>query len=120
MKQRAKSFDGFDRRQGIPVPNRLFDELMLDLKVAELRLLLYLHRKTFELGSETVQLSFDELKRGQRAEDGSRIDKGTRLSKMALASAIKSLEERGLITVERRCSPRNGYESNVYRVNWEA
>jgi DNA-binding MarR family transcriptional regulator len=99
-----------------PVPNKLLDELLPELKLSEALVLLYLYRKTLGCGRESVELSLDELRNGERDEEGRRIDRGTGLSKTAILPAISELERRGLITVERRRTEFRGDMPNIYTI----
>jgi DNA-binding MarR family transcriptional regulator len=99
-----------------PVPNKLLDECLPEFRLSEVLVLLYLYRKTLGCGRESVELSLDELRNGERDEEGRRIDRGTGLATTSIIPAIGELERRGLITVERRRTESRGDMPNIYTI----
>ncbi len=97
-------FQGFDVPNYTPVPDALFDELLTELSGAEMRVLLYIIRRTFGFKKASDNISLSQMLNGITTKDGTVLDKGVGLSKKTLLAAINSLEERDIILTERRRS----------------
>ena len=95
-------FDGFDSPNGTIVPDLFFDELMPYLKEAELRVLLYIIRRTFGFKKNADPISFSQFLSGITAKDGRQLDNGCGIkSRSHLNNALKSLEAKGIITTHK-------------------
>ena len=115
-KQRYQ-FKGYASPNYTPVPDELFDEQLPDLSGAELKVLLYVIRRTFGFKRESDDISLSQMLGGLRAWDGRQLDRGVGLTKKTLLLAIKSLEEKNIIFTERRRSVERGDEPTSYRLN---
>ena len=80
------------------VPNDFFDLIAPTLKEAELRLMLYLYRRTYGFHKLTDRISYDQFQHGIVCRDGRRLDQGAGIGRRALVTALASLVEKGLIT----------------------
>jgi len=123
MEKRRKTtarptFGGFRSPNYTPVPDEVFDELADVLSSAELRVLLYIIRRTFGFKKICDNISFSQLCRGITTKDGQVLDRGTGLSKSTVAVAIKSLLEKKIIVVQRNKSAERGYEPTTYSLNF--
>jgi hypothetical protein len=112
-----RPFQGYSSPNYTPVPDELFDEQLPDLSGAELKVLLYVIRRTFGFKREADTISLSQMLNGLRGRDGRRHDRGVGLSKKTLLLAIKSLEEKNIVLTERRRSAEKGDEPTVYRLN---
>jgi hypothetical protein len=110
-------FQGFDVPNYTPVPDALFDELLTELSGAEMRVLLYIIRRTFGFKKGSDNISLSQMLNGITTQDGRILDKGVGLSKKTLLAAINTLEEREIIITERRRSREKGDEPTSYRLN---
>lgn len=110
-------FRGYSSPNYTPVPDELFDEQLPDLSGAELKVLLYIIRRTFGFKRESDNISLSQMLNGLRTRDGRVLDRGVGLSKKTLLQAIKSLEEQEIILTERRRSQEKGDEPTSYRLN---
>lgn len=110
-------FRGYAGPNYTPVPDELFDEQLPDLSGAELKVLLYVIRRTFGFKRESDNISLSQMLNGLRRRDGRVLDRGVGLSKKTLLQAIKSLEEQNIILTERRRSPEKGDEPTSYRLH---
>lgn len=110
-------FDGLPWPQYTAIPNEFFDFQMVNLSFSETRVLLYMFRRTFGYGQDDESISLDEMLYGRTASNGQTLDMGTGLTKEALLSAIRSLEEQGFIIVERYRSEDGGDEPSACRLN---
>ena len=112
-----RGFRGFNTPNNTQVPDELFDELMVHLSGAELKVLLYVIRRTYGFKRESDNISLSQMLTGIVKRDGTRLDHGTGLSKPTLLSAIRSLVQKGMIVPERRRSTERGDEATTYRLH---
>ena len=110
-------FTGYASPNYTPVPDELFDEQLPDLSGAELKVLLYVIRRTFGFKRESDTISISQMLGGLHTYDGRQLDRGVGLTKKTLLLAIKSLEEKNIIFTERRRSVERGDEPTSYRLN---
>jgi hypothetical protein len=110
-------FRGFRSPNTTPIPDEVFDELLADLSGAEVKVLLYICRRTFGFKKESDNISLNQMLHGITRKDGTRLDRGVGLSKPTLLRTIKSLTEKQIILAEQRESREKGYEPTNYRLN---
>ena len=111
-----KKFEGFPDPHWTQVPDLVFDGMLPDLSGAELKVLLYLIRRTYGFKKDGDSITFSQLCHGIRRSDGTVIDRGTGLSKSTVSLAIKTLEEKHLIEVSRDLTAVGDAEVNYYTV----
>lgn len=102
---RWEQFDGYDAPRYTPVPDDLFDWQLADLGLAELKVLLFIIRKTLGYKKDGDAISLTQ------------ICEATGLRRKAVSQAIRTLEERRAIRVLRRKSPRGDAAINLYTLN---
>jgi DNA-binding transcriptional ArsR family regulator len=90
------------------------------LSGAEVKIMLYLFRKTLGYQKRQDRLSLKQIASGTRRRGGEVIDEGTGLSRSTVAVALKSLAEKGLIQVQRALTEAGDSDMNVYSVRWES
>jgi hypothetical protein len=95
----------------------LFDEQLPELSGAELKVLLYIIRRTFGFKKESDNISLNQLLHGITTKEDVVLDRGTGLSKKTLLETLKNLVEKNLIISERRRSKEKGDEPTTYRLN---
>jgi phage replication O-like protein O len=95
------SFQGFNFPTTTPVPDEVFDLLLPQLSGAELKVLLYICRRTFGFKKQWDSISLTQIASGITTRDGRVLDRGTGLSKRHVQRALKQLEERHIIRVNR-------------------
>ena len=101
-----------------PTPDDLFDLFLCILTHAELKVLLYIIRRTYGFKKSSDRISLKQICKGIVTKTGKRLDSGTGLSRQGAITAVKSLEERGLIIVER-VRTEDGYNKvNLYRLRF--
>jgi hypothetical protein len=110
-------FRGFLSPNTTPIPDQLFDELLPVLGGAELKVLLYICRRTFGFKKESDNISLNQMLRGIVRKDGTKLDAGVGLSKPTLLRALKSLVAKQIVIAERRESAKKGNEATNYRLN---
>ncbi len=92
-------FAGFDSPRYTPTPDQIFDELLAPglLTEAELRVLLYIVRRTFGWKKELDNISLSQITGGIVKRDGTRLDWGAGVAKSSAVRAIKGLVDKGVI-----------------------
>jgi phage replication O-like protein O len=115
---KSKRFPGFQSPTTTPIPDEVFDELMGDLTGAELKVLMYICRRTFGFKKESDTISLHQIADGIVTRDGRVLDHGTGLSKRHVQRALKTLEEKHIIRVERRMDEARVNEINTYALNF--
>jgi Bacteriophage replication protein O len=108
------SFQGFISPRFTQVPDVLFDELMAHLSGAELKVLLYIIRRTFGFKKDSDNISLNQICNGITTREGEVLDIGTGLSQQSAITASKRLVEINAIIATKRTSKEKGYESTTY------
>jgi Bacteriophage replication protein O len=111
-------FGGFDSPNYTPTPDALFDELAPNLTEAELRVLLYIIRRTFGFKRDADAISLSQLVSGITTKDGRVLDHGTGMSRPGVTKGVKGLVEKGVIIVEKVMDERGENQVNVYRLRF--
>jgi hypothetical protein len=101
-------FPGFSSPNGTIVPDEFFDVLMPQLSKSELRVLLYIIRRTLGFKKHADTISLKQMTDGITTRDGAVLDRGTGLSKASAARGVKRLLERGIIVAKRNRSAHRG------------
>jgi phage replication O-like protein O len=96
------------------VPDDLFDDLLPELSGAELKVLLYIVRRTFGFKKDADTISLQQICKGITTKDGRRLDRGTGLSEPTVVTAIKGLVAKNIIAATRQRSAAKGDEPTIY------
>jgi len=110
-------FLGFYSPRYTQVPDELFDELLSALSGAELKVLLYVMRRTFGFKKDSDLISLSQMVNGIQKKDGTILDKGTGLHKDSVIKVTKSLVEKGILLRNRQNSDRHGHTASEYALN---
>jgi hypothetical protein len=110
-------FQGFQFPTTTPVPDEVFDVLMPQLSGAELKVLLYICRRTFGFKKEADSISLHQIATGIKTRDGRVLDSGTGLCKRHVQRALKVLENKNIIQVTRKIDETGLNEVNTYSLN---
>jgi DNA-binding MarR family transcriptional regulator len=113
-KKEQLRFQGVSTPNTTQVPDQYLDELLAELTGAELKVLLYITRRTFGFKKQSDNISLSQLLKGITTKDHRVLDKGTGLTKPTLLKALRSLQEKNIIRTERRRSEGRGDESTAY------
>jgi hypothetical protein len=111
------TFKGFQSPNYTQVPDELFDELLAVLSGSELKVLLYIIRRTFGFKKPSDNISLSQITDGIVRADGTRLDSGTGLVKSTAALALKGLAEKNIIIKVRNQSPGQGDTATTYALN---
>jgi Bacteriophage replication protein O len=114
------TFPGFQFPTTTPVPDEVFDVLMPQLSGAELKVLLYICRRTFGFKKASDSISLSQIAHGIITRAGRVLDGGTGLSKRHVINALKVLEKKNIITVTRTVDEAGLNEVNTYSLNIRA
>ena len=100
------------------IPDVILDEWMSELEGAELKVVLYIARRTFGFGKRSDTISVSQMAHGIKTSDGETLDKGTGLSFRGVQEACNYLVECKVLL--RRVNERNNMPS-AYAINlrWE-
>jgi len=111
-------FRGFRSPNTTPVPDEVFDELLAELSGAEMKVLLYVCRRTFGFKKDSDTISLTQIADGITTKDGRVLDRGTGLSKRHVQRALKSLEQKHIVEVHRQTSEDGVNEINTYSLHF--
>ena len=111
-------FQGFRSPNTTPIPDEVFDELLADLSGAEVKVLLYICRRTFGFKKDSDTISLTQIAEGITTKDGRVLDRGTGLSKRHVQRALKRLEEKQIVEVKRQIGEDGVNEINVYSLHF--
>ncbi|MFH0859290.1 MAG: replication protein [Patescibacteria group bacterium] len=117
MTEKKAQFNGFYLPNSTQVPDALFDDLMADLSGAELKVVLYIIRRTFGFKKQSDSISINQMLKGITKKNGEVLDRGTNLAKGTLLRALKSLVQKNIILTARRFDAKGGNLSTEYRLN---
>lgn len=115
----AYPFEGFSNLHFTQVPDEFIDRLAPDLTESELRVALYVIRRTFGFKKDADQISLTQLTDGIRRKDGSVLDRGTGMKRTAVVRALKGLEERGIIAALRITKQDGSHGTTTYRLRFK-
>jgi hypothetical protein len=115
--QQILRFKGFISPRYTQVPDALFDELMAYLSGAELKVLLYIIRRTFGFKKESDNISLRQICKGIKTREGEVLDKGTGLSLSTVQIALRGLLAKNCVITARNRSQEKGDEPTTYSLN---
>jgi phage replication O-like protein O len=113
------SFPGFQFPTTTQVPDEVFDVLMPQLSGAEIKVLLYICRRTLGFKKAADTISLNQIAQGITTKDGRVLDRGTGLSKRHVQRALKRLEAQNIITVHRLRDETGLNEVNTYSLHFQ-
>lgn len=110
--------DSTTRRRWLPnstqIPDHFLDFVMQDLTESELKVALYILRRTFGFQKDGDRISLSQLVDGITRRDGRRLDRGTGLSRSSVVRGIKGLEARGLLQAHRTPGTKQNAPETTY------
>ena len=107
---------GFLKPTTTPTPDEIFDVWLSELTGSELKVLLYIVRRTFGFGKDADAISLSQITNGIQKRNGEILDRGTGLSRKSVYKAVQNLEEKGLVEVDRAMAEDGFNEINIYRL----
>jgi len=113
----AFRFKGFRSPNYTQVPDEFFDELLATLSLGELKVLLYVMRRTFGFKKGSDRICKCQLENGIVKSNGQVLDRGTGLSRRAIRLAVQRLIAKNILLKRTHRSARKGDESTEYALN---
>jgi hypothetical protein len=111
-------FAGFSSPNFTSVPDEFFDVLAPNLSEAELRVLLYIMRRTFGFKKEADTISLKQMVEGITTRDGRVLDQGAGVARSTAWRGIKGLVAKGIIDTTRNASKARGDEATTYTLRF--
>jgi phage replication O-like protein O len=102
------------------IPNDVFDSLMPSLSGGELKVLLYICRRTFGFRKDSDRISLAQIAHGITTKTGKVLDSGTGLCKRHVINALKALEKKNIIIITREVDETGLNAVNTYCLNMAA
>lgn len=102
------------------IPDVILDHWMAKLSGSELKVLLYVARRTYGFQKDQDNISLTQLASGIRRKDGSTLDRGTGLSPTGVKDACTGLIKKGLlvrfknVAADGRMSEESTYRLNLF------
>ena len=121
MPQRPKpvppaDWRGWNPPEYTPIPDALFDVWLPILTEGQLKVLLYIMRRTFGFKKAADAISLSQLCDGIVTARGERLDFGTGCTRSTVTAAVAALEAYGLITATPQTDPRGDAAPTLYRL----
>jgi hypothetical protein len=114
------TFEGFEAPNTTPVPDIVFDELLEKLTGNELKVLLYIIRRTYGFGKNADAISLSQFREGITTRDGKVLDKGCGIKhNRTILVALRSLEEQGYIVSIKRTSKERDADTTIYKLHFK-
>jgi phage replication O-like protein O len=114
------TFPGFPFPNTTQIPNDVFDTLLPQLSGGELKVLMYICRRTFGFQKESDRISLSQISKGIITKTGKVLDYGTGLCKRRVITALKTLEKKNIISITRSVDETGLNEVNTYSLNMAA
>lgn len=111
-------YRGFSSPNGTIVPDDVFDVLLPQLSDPELRILLYIIRKTFGWKKDSDNISLSQMVKGVTTKEGKVLDRGAGLSKSSAIRGIQGLTKKGVIKAVKNKSNLRGNEATTYELRF--
>lgn len=86
----------------IPFPCIIVEQWLTTLSHNELRVLIYICRRTWYYRKEADTITLDQFVNGVTARNGTKVDSGCGCSQSSVQRALASLEKHGLVRIQRR------------------
>lgn len=118
-------FEGFDVPGTTPVPDVVFDKLLSKLTGNELKVLLYIIRRTYGFGKNADAISLSQFREGikTRDENGDEkvLDEGCGIGhNRTILVALASLEQKGCVTSKKRNTNAGDSDTTIYKLRFKS
>src|SRR5260370_1325084 len=97
-------------------PDVFFDWVAPFLPEIELRVLLYLIRRTLGFKKQGDQITVEQIACGIVTREGTRVDWGAQIGERSVQRALSGLEAKGLIERHRQLDPERGWRPSYIRL----
>lgn len=117
--QKEFQFDGFEPANTTPVPDILFDELLTELSGPELKIVLYIIRRTLGFKKSSDGISLTQFTDGIKTKDGKILDKGCGIKKRSTVSKLLTgLIARRIVESEKSKTDVGDAAVTIYRIRF--
>lgn len=114
------TFEGFEPANTTPVPDVLFDELLSVLSGTELKVLLYIIRRTLGFKKTSDGISLSQFTDGIKTRDGRILDQGCGIKKRSTVSKVlQDLIKKGCVESEKGKTDMGDDAVTIYRVHFK-
>jgi len=113
-------YAGFSTPNTTSVPDDFFDVLAPNLSEAELRVLIYVIRRTFGFKKDLDTISLKQMVEGITTREGKVLDRGTGMSRPGVTRGVKGLTAKGIIVTTHNQSREKGYEATTYQLHFRS
>lgn len=111
------TFEGFEQANTTPVPDILFDQLLTELSGAEIKVVLYIIRRTAGFKKNTDAISFNQFLNGITTREGKVLDKGCGIKdRTTLSKTLASLEKKKCIKASKGNDPHGDKATTTYSI----
>ncbi len=113
----------FDANKGIgnpnttQIPDQFLDWIAPFLSGTEVKVMLYIFRRTFGFKKDQDAIAYSQFLRGIVKKDGQRLDNGAGVSEGSLIKALENLTTIGLIFRHHQYASDGGRDTTLYEVN---
>jgi hypothetical protein len=113
-------FEGFEQSNTTPVPDIFFDKLLSKLSGAEIKVLLYIIRRTAGFKKTTDAISLSQFEKGITTRDGKQLDHGCGIKRrQTIVDALVSLEKKGCIVSSKEKTSEGDNATTVYQIHFK-
>jgi hypothetical protein len=109
-----QDWKGWHQPEYTPIPDALFDLWLPVLTEGQLKVLLYIMRRTFGFKKQSDAISLSQLCDGIVTSDGRRLDTGTGCTRSTVTAAVAALVDYGLITATAQADARGDAAPTLY------
>jgi len=102
-----------------PTPDELFDVWLQNLSEGELKVLLYIIRRTLGFRKVVDAISYQQFLHGITTREGVVLDRGCLKNSTSLSKALAGLERKGLIKTHKASSEDGDKEVSLYSLFFE-
>lgn len=113
-------YQGFSTPKTTAVPDDVFDVIAPELTESELRVLLYIVRRTFGFKRDRDAISLSQMVDGITTREGRVLDRGTGMSRRGVMIGCAGLVDKGIIHVEKHRAEQGDNEINIYSLRFRA
>lgn len=112
-------FGGYGQTCFTTIPDMFMDFQMQELGEAEIKVMLYIFRRTYGWKKRRDAISYNQFLNGIVTRDGRQLDRGAGVSRSSLWRALKGLCEKGYIFAHNQTGGKSGEKQlvSIYELN---
>lgn len=118
--QEEEAFEGFETPTTTPVPDIVFDELLCKLSGSELKVLLYIIRRTLGFKKNSDAISLSQMQCGILTKEEKQLDHGCGIKRRdTIVAALGSLEKKGYIVSHKGKDAEGDNTTTIYHLHFK-